>query len=101
MKMQTPDTPADTIPDPADIAIAQAETRQRRRWRWLIFGGIVSFLIGYPLSFGPLLVLERQGLLPDALGPILRIAYFPIVFAMRRVPLVYSFYEWYLGIELS
>ncbi len=100
MKMQTPDTSADTAPDPADIVIAQAEARQRRRWRWLIVGGAASMIVSYPLSFGTLVFLDHKGLLPVALYPILRTIYFPIVFTIDNVPFVKHSYEWYLGIDL-
>lgn len=98
MEMQTPVTSEGTVPDPADIAIAQAEGRQRRRRHWLIVGGIASLLVSYPLSRGPVLVLDQQDLLPDALSPILKVIYYPIVFALNnKVPPVERFYEWYLG----
>ncbi len=100
MKMQTPATLADTAPDPADLAIAQAEARQRRRRRRLIVGGVASLIVSYPLSFGSLLFLDSEGHVPTALYAILRIIYFPLVFAIEYVPYVKECYEWYLGIDL-
>ena len=101
MEMQTPATSADTTPDPADIAIAQAEARQRRRWRLLIGGGIVSVLVSYPLSLGLVHILHRQGLIPNGTHRILGVIYYPISFTIDNVPLVKHFYEWYLGIEIE
>ena len=100
MKMQTPVTPTDAAPDPADIAIAQAEARQRRRRRFVIAGGIASLIINYPLSFGTLLALDHNGFIPTTLYPILRIIYFPMVAATYNVPFVKHAYELYFGIDL-
>ena len=96
MKMQTPATPADTAPDPADIAIARAEARQRHRRRWLVVGGIASLLIGYPLSLGPLVFLGNSNLLPNVLSPILRVWKAPLDWADDQSDIVRDFYDWYL-----
>jgi hypothetical protein len=97
--MQTPDMSASQIaPAPGDVAVAQTDERRRQRRRWLVAGGTVAMSVGYPLSLGPLLFLEQQGFLPDAILPILRLIYFPIVIALNsRVPIVERFYKLYLG----
>ena len=103
MEMQTPAMPAVVVPDPADIAIAQTEARQRRRRRGLIAGGVLSLLVGYPLSIGIVLFLDQKGLLPSELVPIVRFIYFPIVYLVNNVPTVghiFKCYLWSLGIDL-
>ena len=103
MKMQTPATSADIVPDPADIVIAQAEARQRRRRRWLIVRGVASLIVSYPLNLGTIVFLDEKGLLPTALYPILQTVYFPILYAIKNVPMVehlFKCYLWSLGIDL-
>ena len=103
MEMQTPATSADTAPDPADIVIARAEAKQRRRWRWLIAGGIASLLVGYPLSFGTAILLDQKGMLPVALYPILQVIYSPFIYALANVPMaeyLLRSYLWFFGIDL-
>ena len=99
MKMQTPATPTDAVPDPADIVIAQAEARQCRRHRWLIAGGIISLLIGYPLSPGPYEMLKRFGLVPRVVDPFIYfVVYGPIHWAISTFPFVGDFYRWYFSL---
>ena len=103
MKMQTPATPADTVPDPADLAIAQAEAWQCRRRRWWIVGGVIWLIASNPLSVGPLTFLDQKGLIPSVLYPITQAAYFPILYLVTNVPVVehiYKSYLWSLGIDL-
>ncbi|MEK6258826.1 MAG: hypothetical protein AABP62_09410 [Planctomycetota bacterium] len=98
--MQTPATSADAAPDPADIVIAQAETRQRRRWRWLIVGGVASSILSYVLSAGPALMLERQGKIPGAVRPLVLAAYLPLAWSYENIGWVrysYDLYFWLLG----
>lgn len=101
--MKTPDTPPDVAPDPADIALAEAESRQCRRRRWLIVGGVTWLIVSYPLSFGPIVFLDQKGLVPSTLYPILQTAYFPIVYLVTNVPIAEQFTKSYfrsLGIDL-
>ena len=101
MEMQTPATSTDAAPDPADIVLAQAEARQRRRW--LIAGGVASLLVSYPLSIGTVIFLAQKGLLPSVLFPILQVIDFPILYLVKNVPMVehiFKCYLWSLGIDL-
>jgi len=95
-------TPAVTTVDPADVLIAQAEVRQRCRRRWLIVGGVVGLLASYPLSLGPLVFLDQNGLIPDSLILILGVIYFPFEHPLNSVPVIEYFFKSYfslLGIE--
>ena len=103
MKMQTPTTTLKAAPDPADIALAQVEARQRRRHRRLIVVGVATLIVSYPLSLGTVVFLDQKGLLPSVLYPILQTVYFPIIYAVMNVPLVehiFKCYLWSLGIDL-
>ena len=97
MEMQTPATSADTAPDPADIAIAQAEARQRHRRCWLVIVGVVSLLVGYPLSIGPLVSLQERGHIPQVLIPVVTLYEAPLFWAYHGSgsKWVQSFYDWY------
>ncbi len=95
MKMQTPDTPADTVPDPADIAIAQAEARRRHHWHCLIAGGIASSMMSYVLSAGPATLLDKQGFIPGSVRPLLLLAYLPLAWAYQNFEWVRYFYDVY------
>ena len=92
MEMQTPATST----DPADIAITKAEARKRRRRHWLIVGSVVSLLISYPLSLGPLVFLGNHNLLPEIVSPILRVWKAPLDWADDKSDFVRDFYDWYL-----
>ena len=95
MKMQTPATSADAVPDPADIAIAQAETRQRRRRRWLLIIGGGGLLASYPLSVGPLTFLHSRGLIHQKVLPAVEAFYLPLNWAHSRSEWVKAFYDCY------
>ena len=97
--MKTPDTSPDPAPDPADLVIAQAEAWQCRRRRWLIAGGIISLLIGYPLSVGPYEMLIRFGLLPREVDSFFYVVvYAPVLWAIKNFPFVGDFYRWYFSL---
>ena len=99
MEMQTPETPAT---DPADIVIAQAEARHRRRLRLLVGLAAVSLSVGYPLSAGPLVVIHQSEFCPKALQPPIEFLLTPLEWANMNSEWVYSFYKWYLpyfGVE--
>lgn len=95
MEMQTPAMPADTVPDPADLAIAQAEARQGRRRRWLWIIGGVGLLASYPLSVGPLTFLHSCGLIHQEVLPAVEAFYLPLNWAHSRSEWVKAFYDWY------
>ena len=94
--MQTPATSADTVPDPADIVIAQAETRQRRRRRWLWIIGVAGLLVGYPLSAGPMVYLLDRGAVPASVVPVVHVYFAPLEWALEHSKWVEAFYDWYL-----
>ena len=98
--MQTAAMPVENTSGPAEIAISQAEARQRYRQRWLIAGGIVSMIVSYPLSFGSLLYFDDMGFVPDSLYGMLRIVYAPMIILIRSVPSVAEIYECLLGIDI-
>lgn len=102
--MQTPQT---SVPDPADLVIAREQARRQRSRLWLIAGGVVALIVGYPLSFIPLLILMaygiKYGILPDAIRDAVFFVYSPVTYAVNNVPLVNDLFEFCfqcLGITL-
>ena len=68
----------------------------RRQRRWLIVGGVVSLLIGYPLSSGPARMLLQSGLIPAAVHPLVHVVYLPLTWAYRNSEWIKAFLDWYL-----
>ncbi len=102
MEMQTS---AAAIVDLADVVIAHAEARQRRRRRWLIVGGIVCLLVSYPLSFGTVVLLVKKGMFPFALYPIAEVIYSPLIYVIdiEKMPMaeyLLRSYLWLFGTDL-
>ena len=98
MEMQTPAMPAVAAPDPADIVIAQAEVKQRRRRRWLIVGGVSSLLVSYIMSPVLIQMLYSSGLLPNSAEPIMEIFCLPLTLAYRNSEWMKAFYDWYFNL---
>jgi hypothetical protein len=81
--------------DPADIAIARDEGRQRRRVRNRVAVVSVGLLVGYVLSPGPLIKLLNQEMLPRSVQQICDVYWWPLHFAYENVPVVKRFYDSY------
>lgn len=58
---------------------------------------IVAFLVGYPLSVGPIILLENKyPPIIAAIEPALEVTYAPIVYLYENSELARDFYDWYL-----
>jgi hypothetical protein len=52
--------------------------------RWLIAAIAVLMLPSYPLSIGPVMWLDRQGMMPAVVGESLNVVYLPLGLAMEQ-----------------
>ena len=65
--------------------------------RWGIALMIVAFLVGYPLSVGPIVFLDsKYPALIDPIEPALEVIYAPIGYLYEKSELLRDFYDWYL-----
>ena len=84
--------------DPADVAIARADSRRRRRRVWLVLAGFVFLVVGYILSPGVFVMMEARGMLPPEAEPIVRVLFAPLEFFYNRFPVVEMFYDSYFEV---
>jgi hypothetical protein len=52
--------------------------------RWLVTALLALTLIGYPLSIGPVMWLERRGLMPAVVARCQDVFYFPLALAVEK-----------------
>ena len=65
--------------------------------RWWIALVVCLFLVGYPLSVGPVtLLVEEYQCMPNAAIPLMNAVYAPIIFLHGKSALVRDFYDWYM-----
>ena len=60
---------------------------------WAVGTALMAIVL-YPLSLGPMEWLGRYGYIPEAMKPVLRSFYAPLLWIARQVPLVDEFLRW-------
>jgi hypothetical protein len=74
-------------------AIVRSANHGWRKTKW-IWAAIVFVLLGYPLSYGPVLWLANKGYLPVAVKEIVAAAYIPLFTLIDKTDTI-SLFEWY------
>jgi len=59
---------------------------------------IISFLIAYPLSFGPVVWLDYQGHLSGTLKNVVSYFYHPLNYLLIKSETAMNLMNWYLGL---
>jgi hypothetical protein len=78
-----------------DEAAPDAPSRSPLRW-WIALA-VCLFLVGYPLSVGPIVFLDDKfPKMIDPLEPALEAAYAPLGYLYENSQVVRDFYDWYL-----
>lgn len=89
--------------DPAEIHFARVESKRRSRRRLLAIATVLGLTVGYVLSPGWIVLLDRHGLLPGWSEPITQTLMFPLAWAHNRSPFIselYKTYFWLIGADL-
>jgi hypothetical protein len=87
-------TGADYVDDAA-VAIAKAEADRWRRRYLLAVATIVMMGVGYVLSPGILIKLEKRGAIPPQSAHVVEVLIYPLELAYENSDLVQSFYAGY------
>jgi hypothetical protein len=84
--------------DPADVAIARSERKQRWRRFWLSVTAFVSLPVGYVLSPAAFVFMDQRGLVPPEVTPAFDLLYAPLDYAYHTFPAVEYFYDTYFEV---
>lgn len=98
------DGPKTSVPlDPAEIHFARVESKRQSRRRLIVIATVLGLTVGYVLSPGLIVLLDRHGFLPDWSMPITQALMFPLAWAHNKSPFVselYKTYFWLIGADL-
>jgi hypothetical protein len=66
-------------------------------WGWLV-PMVVALPLLYVLMLGPLVKLDQEHLLPEWFGPVIRLAYTPLIWLVETFNPVEKVLDWYLSL---
>ena len=73
-----------------------------RREKWAKWTAAAMLVLGYPLSWGPLLWVDFRGLIPKALHPLTEAVYSPMDWLLMKGPWpVHDLLSWYVRLWIE